>query len=154
MPNFVAGFCPAYAKGLKKIPEAGKTIFIFFENILEQLPHASLRRLELSSGARLLEKKKGVRAYYWHSHPASLSSELMARPLRIQYAGARYYLMSRGDQREPIFSDDKDRPLFSLRSDKLAARLAGRCTLIVLMSNPSRSAPSHAISKVIESLWR
>ena len=31
----------------------------------------------------------------------------MARPLRIQYAGARYHLMSRGDRREPIFSDDK-----------------------------------------------
>jgi len=29
----------------------------------------------------------------------------MARPLRIQYAGARYHVMSRGDRREAIFLD-------------------------------------------------
>src|SRR5919108_6129072 len=33
----------------------------------------------------------------------------MARPLRIQYADARYHIMSRGDRREAIFHDDKDR---------------------------------------------
>jgi hypothetical protein len=33
--------------------------------------------------------------------------------LRIQYAGARYHLMSRGDRREPIFSDDKALTLVS-----------------------------------------
>jgi putative transposase len=32
----------------------------------------------------------------------------MARPLRIQYAGARYHLMSRGDRRELIFLDEKE----------------------------------------------
>jgi len=33
----------------------------------------------------------------------------MARKLRIEYAGAIYHLMNRGDRREPIFLDDVDR---------------------------------------------
>src|ERR1041385_1574128 len=32
----------------------------------------------------------------------------MPRPLRIEYAGARYHVMSRGDSREAIFQDDAD----------------------------------------------
>jgi hypothetical protein len=36
----------------------------------------------------------------------------MPRPLRIQYAGACYHLMSRGDRREVIFADDADRRQF------------------------------------------
>src|SRR6266480_2404283 len=36
----------------------------------------------------------------------------MPRKLRIQYPGAIYHLMSRGDQRENIFKDDKDRKRF------------------------------------------
>jgi hypothetical protein len=37
---------------------------------------------------------------------------VMPRPLRIQYAGARYHVMSRGDRREAIFYDDADRVEF------------------------------------------
>ena len=36
----------------------------------------------------------------------------MARKLRIQYPGAMYHVMNRGDQREDIFVDDKDRICF------------------------------------------
>jgi putative transposase len=36
----------------------------------------------------------------------------MARQLRIQYEGASYHLMSRGDRREEIFCDDLDREDF------------------------------------------
>ena len=36
----------------------------------------------------------------------------MPRPLRIQYAGARYHVMSRGDRREAVFYDDTDRMEF------------------------------------------
>ena len=36
----------------------------------------------------------------------------MARKLRVEYAGAIYHLMNRGDRREPIFRDDKDRERF------------------------------------------
>ena len=36
----------------------------------------------------------------------------MARKLRLQYPGAVYHLMSRGDHREPVFLDDADRGMF------------------------------------------
>jgi hypothetical protein len=36
----------------------------------------------------------------------------MARKLRLQYLGAIYHLMSRGDRREPVFLEDADRALF------------------------------------------
>ena len=34
--------------------------------------------------------------------------DVMPRPLRIEYAGARYHVMSPGDRREAIFHDDAD----------------------------------------------
>ena len=36
----------------------------------------------------------------------------MPRKLRIQYPGAMYHVMNRGDQRENIFKDDVDRQKF------------------------------------------
>ena len=36
----------------------------------------------------------------------------MARKLRVQYSGAIYHVMNRGDRREPIFKDDADRKRF------------------------------------------
>lgn len=36
----------------------------------------------------------------------------MARKYRIQYEGAAYHIMNRGDRREPIFRDDQDRTVF------------------------------------------
>jgi hypothetical protein len=36
----------------------------------------------------------------------------MPRPLRIQYSGARYHVMSRGDGHEAIFYNDADRVEF------------------------------------------
>ena len=36
----------------------------------------------------------------------------MARKLRIEYPGAIYHVMNRGDRREAIFHDDRDRDLF------------------------------------------
>jgi len=33
----------------------------------------------------------------------------MARLLRVQFAGAIYYVTVRGNERRPIFNDDKDR---------------------------------------------
>ncbi len=36
----------------------------------------------------------------------------MARKLRIQYPGAIYHVMNRGDRREAIFEDDEDRQRF------------------------------------------
>ena len=36
----------------------------------------------------------------------------MPRPLRIQFPGAIYHLMNRGDRRESIFRDEQDRRRF------------------------------------------
>ena len=36
----------------------------------------------------------------------------MPRALRIEYPGAIYHVMNRGDRREPIFNDDLDRKRF------------------------------------------
>ena len=36
----------------------------------------------------------------------------MARPLRLDFAGALYHLTGRGDRQEPIFEDDQDRLVF------------------------------------------
>ena len=36
----------------------------------------------------------------------------MSRKLRIEYPGAMYHVMNRGDQREDIFRDDPDRQKF------------------------------------------
>jgi REP element-mobilizing transposase RayT len=36
----------------------------------------------------------------------------MARKLRVQYPGAIYHVMNRGDRREAIFADDQDRQRF------------------------------------------
>jgi hypothetical protein len=43
----------------------------------------------------------------------------MPRPLRIEYAGAIYHLMNRGDRREPIFLDGLDRRTFLERGQSL-----------------------------------
>ena len=36
----------------------------------------------------------------------------MARPLRILFPGAYYHVTCRGNERKPIFRDDKDRSAF------------------------------------------
>ncbi len=36
----------------------------------------------------------------------------MARPLRIEFAGALYHVTSRGDRREDIYTGDDDRELW------------------------------------------
>jgi hypothetical protein len=51
---------------------------------------------------------------------------VMPRPLRIQYAGARYHLMSRGDRREAIFYDDADRVEFLRTLGQACLRPDGR----------------------------
>jgi len=49
----------------------------------------------------------------------------MRRPLRIDFAGALYHVMSRGNRREDIFRDETDRVWFLDTLD--AAWLKGVC---------------------------
>ena len=60
----------------------------------------------------------------------------MTRKLRIEYPGAMYHRMSRGDRREKIFLDYVDRQDFHPRS---AEYLRARKNQI-LISNVSRSS--------------
>ena len=59
----------------------------------------------------------------------------MTRPLRIEYPGAIYHLLSRGDRREPIVKDDKDRALFLQLLGRTSRRTAWQIHAFCLMSN-------------------
>jgi len=50
---------------------------------------------------------------------------VMPSPVRIQYAGARYHVMSRGNRLEAIFYDDADRVEFLSTLGKLVSRPDG-----------------------------
>jgi REP element-mobilizing transposase RayT len=59
----------------------------------------------------------------------------MARKLRVQYPGAIYHVMNRGDRREPIFSDDKDRQIFMETLDQACQKTDWQLHAWCLMSN-------------------
>jgi REP-associated tyrosine transposase len=59
----------------------------------------------------------------------------MARPLRIEFAGALYHVTSRGDRREAIFEDDDDRLLFLAVLKEVVERFNWLCHAYCLMSN-------------------
>ena len=61
-------------------------------------------------------KRKGVGPAHQHVFidifRAVAQAALMARKLRVEYAGAVYHVINRGDHREPIFKADADRQRF------------------------------------------
>ena len=59
----------------------------------------------------------------------------MARPLRIEFAGALYHLTSRGNERRNIFRSDRDRKAFLVFLGLTARRFGWSVTAWVLMSN-------------------
>ncbi len=59
----------------------------------------------------------------------------MARPLRIDYAGAVHHVTSRGDRRENIFLDDEDRLLWMEVFAQVCSRYHWRCHAWCLMDN-------------------
>lgn len=59
----------------------------------------------------------------------------MPRPLRIEYAGACYHLMSRGDRRENIFLDEADRERFLELLGKVCGKNGWEVHAYCLMSN-------------------
>lgn len=59
----------------------------------------------------------------------------MARPLRIEFAGALYHVTSRGDRREPIFEDDVDRVAFLNILLEVVGRFNWLCHAYCLMTN-------------------
>ncbi|MBU6402951.1 MAG: transposase, partial [Verrucomicrobia bacterium] len=59
----------------------------------------------------------------------------MARKLRIQYAGAVYHVMNRGDRREAIFHDDQDRRRFLETLGEACAKTGWQVHAYCLMPN-------------------
>ncbi len=59
----------------------------------------------------------------------------MARPLRLEYAGAIYHVTSRGDRREPIYDDDDDRTQWLEVLAKVCKRYNWRVHAYCLMGN-------------------
>jgi putative transposase len=59
----------------------------------------------------------------------------MPRPLRIEYAGAIYHVLSRGDRREAIFLSDADRELFLETLGQGCGRSGWQVHAWCLMSN-------------------
>ncbi len=59
----------------------------------------------------------------------------MARSIRIEYAGAFYHVMARGNRREAIFLDDDDRRFFLKCVSEACGRTGWRVHAWVLMGN-------------------
>ena len=59
----------------------------------------------------------------------------MARPLRIEYAGATYHVLARGNQGRAIYRDDQDRRRFLETLGEACAKAGWRIHAYVLMGN-------------------
>src|SRR6185369_17495364 len=59
----------------------------------------------------------------------------MARGVRVQYPGAMYHVMNRGDRREPIFVDDNDRNRFLASLSEVCAKTQWQIHAFCLISN-------------------
>jgi REP element-mobilizing transposase RayT len=60
----------------------------------------------------------------------------MARKVRIQYPGAIYHVMNRGDRREAIFEDDEDRERLLQRLTQACQKTGWQVHGYRLMRNP------------------
>ncbi|MCW5551574.1 MAG: transposase [Verrucomicrobiae bacterium] len=59
----------------------------------------------------------------------------MARKLRVQYPGAIYHVLNRGDRREEIFKDDQDRERFLETLGEVCAKTGWQVLACCLMAN-------------------
>jgi REP-associated tyrosine transposase len=59
----------------------------------------------------------------------------MPRKARIEFAGAAYHLLDRGDRREAVFRDERDREIFLATLGQVCERTGWRVHAWVLMTN-------------------
>jgi REP element-mobilizing transposase RayT len=59
----------------------------------------------------------------------------MARKLRVEYPGAIYHVMNRGDRQEPIFKDEVDRERFLATLGESCSKTAWQVHALCLMAN-------------------
>ncbi len=79
----------------------------------------------------------------------------MARPLRIEYAGAHYHITSRGNARQGIFKGDADRAAFLMILEAVVVRFNWLCHAYCLMGNhyhPLIETPVADLSKGMREL--
>jgi REP element-mobilizing transposase RayT len=67
--------------------------------------------------------------------PALIQTSGMARGIRVEYAGAFYHVMARGNRRQEIFFDDGDRRFFLKTLAEACERTGWRVHAWVLMKN-------------------
>ena len=77
-------------------------------------------------------RKKGVRPCNWQSVCYSI---FMARALRIQFEGAIYHVMARGNMRQVIFRDNRDHVMFLNKLEEAVEIFGFRVYAFVLMPN-------------------
>ncbi len=80
----------------------------------------------------------------------------MARPLRVEYAGALYHITSRGNARQDIYDTDGDRQQFLQLLGHVCERFDWLCHAYCLMSNHYHLHLYHIIKRDIpnEKPWR
>ena len=59
----------------------------------------------------------------------------MARKIRIEYAGAAYHVVARGNQGRDIYADDRDRKLWLATLGEACAKTGWRIHAWVMMNN-------------------
>src|SRR5438132_13088565 len=59
----------------------------------------------------------------------------MPRKPRVEYSGAFYHVITRGNQRQKLFRDDKDREFYLARLEQYRKRYGFTIYAYVLMSN-------------------
>ena len=59
----------------------------------------------------------------------------MARKMRLEYEGAIYHVLNRGDRREPIFKDDRDRDIFLETLSQAAQKTGWQIHAYCLINN-------------------
>src|SRR5438128_2017690 len=79
--------------------------------------------------------------------PAESTGCGMARKLRVEYPGAIYHLMDRGDRREPIFRDEEDRERFLATFGEGCSKTSWQVHEYCLMPNPFHVAVEAPLGK-------
>jgi REP element-mobilizing transposase RayT len=83
----------------------------------------------------------------------------MARPLRIEYAGAIYHLCARGNARQRVFRDERDCARFVELLGQSAQRFEAAVLCFVLMGNHfhllrKHTGPSAALDALVAVSYR
>ena len=86
-----------------------------------------------SQRQRSQSKKGQVMSVAWLLEPSY--PPVRPRQVRIQFPGAVYHVMARGDRREAIFLDDEDRSMFLKALAEACGRTGWLCHGYVLMGN-------------------